>query len=53
MNKYTTEQLQAALIGLYARKDEDANAAYRMTFEELNKRMGDEAFDQFLDTNNI
>lgn len=51
MNKFTTEQLKEALIGLYGRKDEDSNAAYALAFDELNRRMGDQAFDAFLDAN--
>lgn len=53
MNKFTTEQLKEALIGLYARKDEDSNAAYALAFDELNRRMGDQAFDAFLDANGL
>lgn len=53
MNKFTTEQLQNALLGLYNKKDADSNAAYAMTFEELNLRMGDDAFDAFLDANGL
>jgi hypothetical protein len=53
MNKFTTEQLKEALIGLYARKDADSNAAYALAFEELNRRMGDQAFDAFLDQNGL
>lgn len=45
MSKYTTKQLQEALIGLRARQDADGAAAYQMTFDELALRMGDEAFD--------
>lgn len=45
MEKFTTAQLQKALIGLRARADADSVAAYEMTFDELHRRMGDEAFD--------
>lgn len=45
MSKYTTKQLQQALIGLRDRQDADGVAAYQMTFDELAHRMGDEAFD--------
>jgi len=45
MNKFTTAQLQQALIGLRASTDADSIAAYEMTFDEVARRMGDEAFD--------
>lgn len=45
MEKYTTEQLQEALIGLRTRSDKEASDAYEMVFDELCNRMGDEAFD--------
>ncbi len=53
MNKFTTEQLQAALLGLYARSDAEAFAAYQMTFDEVAARMGDEAFDAWCEENGI
>lgn len=53
MNKFTTKQLQDALLGLYARNDADSFKAYQMTFTELNERMGDDAFDAFLDANGL
>jgi hypothetical protein len=53
MNKFTTEQLQAALIGLRARNDQDSNAAYALAFDELHSRMGDQSFDAWLDANGL
>lgn len=53
MSKFTTEQLQKALVGLYGRNDEDSNTAYGLAFDELNRRMGDEEFDSFLDANGL
>lgn len=47
MSKFTTTQLQTALIKLRARSDADSVAAFQMTFDELANRMGDEAFDQW------
>lgn len=47
MSKFTTAQLQQALIGLRARTDADGVAAWEMTFDELARRMGDDAFDAF------
>ena len=49
MNKYTTEQLKAALISLYGMNGDDASAAFEMTFDEVCRRMGDEAFDEWCD----
>ena len=45
MEKFTTQQLQDALIGLYPKKDADSAAAFAMTFDEVAKRMGDVEFD--------
>ena len=45
MKKYTLKQLQDAMVELYKRTDEDGEFAYRMAFEEILLRMGDEAFD--------
>ena len=45
MNKFTTEQLKDALIGLHGKTDADSEAAFQMTFDEVCNRMGDEAFD--------
>jgi hypothetical protein len=53
MGKFTTAQLQNALIDLYKRNDADAVAAYRMTFDELALRMGDESFDAWCETAGI
>ena len=53
MTKYTTEQLQAALLGLYVRTDSDSLAAFRMTFDELHRRMGDDAFDAWCEANGL
>ena len=50
MEKYTTKQLQDAPIGLRARTDADSIAAYEMTFDEVAKRMGDDAFDMWCDS---
>lgn len=49
MSKYTTKQLQEALIALRSRTDADGVAAYEMTFDEVANRMGDEAFDAWCD----
>lgn len=49
LEKFTTAQLQNALIGLRARNDQEAVDAYEMTFDEVARRMGDEAFDAWCD----
>lgn len=53
MNKFTTAQLQAAMINLHKRNDQQAREAYAMTFGEVHARMGDEAFDAWLDANGL
>jgi translation initiation factor 2 alpha subunit (eIF-2alpha) len=49
MENFTTKQIKDALIELYSMKTEEAMKAYQMAFEELNERLGDDAFDAFLD----
>ena len=49
MKNFTTKQIKDALIELYSMKTEEAMKAYQMAFEELNERLGDDAFDAFLD----
>lgn len=50
MSKFTTEQLQDALVALYSRNDIASKAAYEMTFDEVVKRMGDVAFYAWCDS---
>lgn len=50
MSKFTTEQLQAALVGLYGKQDADSRDAFAMTFDEVHSRMGDDAFDAWCDS---
>ena len=50
MDKFTTAQLQQALIGLRSRTDADAVAAFEMTFDELASRMGNDEFDAWCDS---
>ena len=50
MEKFTTEQLKQALIGLRAKNDEDSAEAFEMTFDEVCRRIGDEAFDEWCDS---
>jgi hypothetical protein len=53
LKNFTTAQLQAALIALYRREDADAAQAYRMTFDELQARMGDESFDAWCEAQGL
>lgn len=53
MEKFTTEQLQDALVALYSRTDTDARNAFAMTFDEVHKRMGDESFDAWCESAGI
>lgn len=50
MSKFTTTQLQAAMMELYKRNDQDAVIAYRMTLDELASRMGDDQFDAWCES---
>ena len=50
MDKFTTKQLQTALMTLRGKAGDASRAAYEMTFSEINRRMGDDAFDAWLDT---
>ena len=50
MSKFTTTQLQAALIALRNRTDAEGTTAYQMTFDEVAARMGNDAFDAWCDT---
>lgn len=49
MNKFTTAQLKAALVELHKMTTDDSAKAYRMAFDELNSRMGDDEFDAWCD----
>ena len=49
MNKFTAQQLKDAMIELYPRKDQDSNRAYRLAFDLLESKIGEEKMDQFLD----
>ena len=53
MEKFTTSQLKAAFLELAKKRDEDSNRAYRLCFDVLNSRMGDDKFDAFLDQHGI
>lgn len=46
MKKFTTTQLKNALIELHKTNE---TGAYQLAFDELNRRMGDDAFDAWCD----
>lgn len=50
MKKYTTQQLKDAIIGMIKMKGEDVALAHRMACEELEKRIGGDAFDEWCDS---
>jgi hypothetical protein len=47
MQKFTLTQLQEVMIGLRSHSDENSFAAWRMVFDEVHRRMGDDAFDKW------
>ena len=53
MEKFTTKQLQDALVALYSRNDNDARNAFAMTFDEVHSRMGDDDFDAWCESAGI
>ena len=50
MDKFTTKQLQQAMIELRKLNDKDSIAAFEMTFDEVCSRIGDEAFDAWCES---
>jgi len=53
MEKFTTPQLLDAIKALYSRADEDSTAAYQLAFDEAAKRLGDDEFDKWWESNVI
>lgn len=49
LSSYTEQQLKLAIIHLYECNSDDENRAYRLAFNELERRIGGEALDAFLD----
>lgn len=49
MDKFTAQQLKDAMIDLYPKKDQDSNRSYRLAFDLLEAKIGEEKLDQFLD----
>ena len=45
----TVQKLKDAMIGLYKKNDEESNAAYRVAFDLLEAKIGEDKLDQFLD----
>lgn len=49
MNNFTAKQLKDAMIDLYSKSDEISCIAYRIAFDLLEAKIGEEKMDQFLD----
>jgi hypothetical protein len=49
MKNFTAKQLKDAMIELYPRNDDASNKAYRLAFDLLESKIGEEKMDQFLD----
>ena len=53
MTNFTVKQLKDAVIELYSKNDDISNIAYRMAFDLLEKKIGEEKLDKFLDAYGI
>ncbi|MBV1929812.1 MAG: hypothetical protein KUG81_09925 [Gammaproteobacteria bacterium] len=49
MKTFTVTQLKEAIITLYSKNDDASFAAYGIAFDLLQKKIGDDKMDQFLD----
>lgn len=49
MKNFTVQQLKDAMISLHPKKDDLSNRAYRVAFDLLESKIGEEKMDQFLD----
>ena len=49
MKNFTAQQIKDAMIELYPRKDDLSNRAYRIAFDLLEEKIGEDAMDQFLE----
>lgn len=49
MTNWTVNQLKDAMIELYSKNDSASSAAYRIAFDLLEQKIGEEKLDQFLD----
>lgn len=49
MANFTEKQLKDAMIDLYKKNDEISCKAYRIAFDLLEDKIGEEKMDQFLD----
>jgi len=49
MTTLTAKQLKDAMINLYPLKDDASCRAYRLAFDLLEQKIGEEKLDQFLD----
>jgi len=53
MTNYTVKQLKDAMIELYPRKDDLSNKAYRIAYDLLESKIGEDAMFDFLDAYGI
>jgi hypothetical protein len=53
MKNFTAKQLKEAIIELYPRKDQSSVAAYRVAFDLLETKIGEEKMDAFLEAYGI
>lgn len=53
MKNYTVKQLKDALIELYSMNTDDSFNAYQLCFDLLEKKIGSEKMDEFLDAYGI
>ena len=49
MTNFTVQQIKAAMIELYPRKDDLSNRAYRIAFDLLEAKIGEDEMDKFLE----
>ena len=49
MINITAQQLKDAMIDLYSKKDAASGTAYRLAFDMLESKIGEDKLDQFLD----
>ena len=50
MNNFSVKQLKEAMVDLYNKKDRTSAMAYRIAFDLLESKIGEDKMDQFLDS---
>ena len=53
MTKFTTKQIQAAMLGMKNQASPDIAGAWRLACDELESRMGEESFWNWMDENGL